>query len=243
MRIATWNLDRAKPRPGARLSALKEAMAEVAADIWVLTETWLSLSPGPEYALVAQSENASDRDAAEGEVWCAVWSRLPGAAVRLSAEPDRTAAAQLTRDDGSRVLVYGTVLPWGSDKRRSPMMGADAFVASLEAQSSEWGTLTSSHPEVPLVIVGDFNQDLALAHYYGSRRGAEALRAALVRHELQCLTGDERDPLLPVPHVASIDHICVPRPWSGQTGAWPAPEKFDRRISDHYGAWATVACP
>ena len=59
MRLATWNL--ARPRPGSvRASRLLTHVALVDADVWVLTETHLAVSPGPSFRLAACSTAAPD---------------------------------------------------------------------------------------------------------------------------------------------------------------------------------------
>ncbi len=75
MRIATWNLGRCRAGASPRAGKLLALMTHVAADVWVLTETWRDFSPGPGYQLVAHSVDAADRNAARGECWVAVWSQ------------------------------------------------------------------------------------------------------------------------------------------------------------------------
>jgi hypothetical protein len=117
LRIATWNLMRARPGGSTRIRALVSLMEDSGVDIWVLTETHRELSPCPEYACVAHSADVPDREAASGECWVAIWSRLPAEPLRLEAEPDRTAAARVITSTGAPLLAVGTVLPWLSDRR------------------------------------------------------------------------------------------------------------------------------
>lgn len=49
IRIATWNLERCSPRAWRKAPAQDARMAEVHADVWVLTETFTSRSPGDGY--------------------------------------------------------------------------------------------------------------------------------------------------------------------------------------------------
>jgi len=171
LRLATWNLARTNPRSTARIQTLQSHMATINADIWILTETWKQIAPPPEHHLVATSTPAPDRESAAGERWTTIWSRHPAQALTLAAEPDRTAAALITPPNSRPIIVYGTVLPWLSDQRRAPVTGGDAFIASLAAQSEEWRDLRTKHLTTGLIVAGDFNQDLAEKHYYGSGRG------------------------------------------------------------------------
>ncbi len=242
MRVATWNLARAKPFGRARADAMRRHMEAVDADVWVLTETWQGFAPSPEHAMIACSEPAADRDAPDGECWVAIWSRLPAAPVELAGEPDRCAATRVTEPGGRSWICVGTVLPWLSDPRRRPVTGSAAFVAGLAEQSANWRRLAERDSDAALIVAGDFNQDLADRHYYGSKAGRAALRQALERCDLVCLTAGERDPLRSRPGRASIDHICVSRrriTGREEVGAWPEGD-LPPSLTDHYGAWMAL---
>jgi hypothetical protein len=49
VRIATWNLERPSLRSWKRLPRQRTRMAEIDADIWILTETRASISPAEGY--------------------------------------------------------------------------------------------------------------------------------------------------------------------------------------------------
>jgi len=55
MRIATWNVERPKPRGWKIAPAQLRRMAEVDADVWVLTETHVDHQPSREHAHAAFS--------------------------------------------------------------------------------------------------------------------------------------------------------------------------------------------
>lgn len=150
-------------------------------------------------------------------------------------------------EDGRAILIVGTVLPWLSDTRHSPLRGAEAFCARLGEQAAEWRALASAHPDAALCVAGDFNQDLAERHYYGSATGRTALRRALDDAELRCLTGGARDPLLRYPGQASVDHICVSTSLVADAdvavGSWPEPPLSRGRLTDHFGVYADLPVP
>lgn len=242
VRIATWNLARANPhaRSSTRLYALQSHMSAIDADIWVLTETWQQIAPSPAHRLIAYSVAAPDRDSGAGECWTSIWSRHPGQPIPLAAEPERTAAARIVLPGGRPFIVYGTVLPWLSDQRQAPVTGKQAFLDSLAAQSAEWAALKAKYADSALLIAGDFNQDLADKHYYGSGAGREALRTCLVQNELKCLTAGDQDPLASESGRASIDHIVVSQDVEASALAyWPEGE-LPRTLTDHYGVWADL---
>jgi hypothetical protein len=245
MRIATWNLARA--RPGSRRAGLlQEYMAAVEADIWVLTETWKELSPGPGYECVTVSCPAGDRESAGGECWVAVWAKssLRGEPL-ITADPERTAAMRIDLFCHPPLVVFGTVLPWLSDARAPKgLRGATAFLSALDMQYADWNRLRAAIPGAALCVAGDFNQDLVDWHYYGSARGKTALRTVLELSGLTCLTAGTADPLARYRGRASIDHICVSSELEGMVPrlmSWPALEEVGPKLTDHFGVVADLS--
>ncbi|MGB3790023.1 MAG: endonuclease/exonuclease/phosphatase family protein [Phormidesmis sp.] len=234
MRLATWNINRCRPNATTRASALRKGMRHVNADVWVLTETHVEFSPGPDFSLLTHSADAPDRNAENGECWVAIWSRLAGSSIQLTADCERVAAAMI-----SGCAVIGTVLPWLSDSREPTLKGETLFRARLSEQSEDWRRLRTGGA---LCVAGDFNQDLLPAgHYYGSKGGRTALREALLSCELECLTSGDDDPLY-APKRANIDHICVHkmRPVNyPRSSAWPPIGQLNG-ITDHYCIYADI---
>lgn len=234
MRLATWNLNRCRPN-ATRANALRKGMNHVNADVWVLTETNVEFSPGADFDLLAHSADAPDRNAENGECWVAIWSRLAGSSIQMTADCERVAAAMI-----SGCAVVGTVLPWLSDSRDSKLTGEALFRARLSEQAEDWRQLRTGGA---FCVAGDFNQDLLPAgHYYGSRGGRAALREALLSCELDCLTGGNNDPLSCAPGRANIDHICVHQmlPISyPRSSAWPPIGQLNG-ITDHYCIYADI---
>jgi hypothetical protein len=236
--LATWNL--ARPfKPGARRNSLiADHMGRVAADVWILTETHDSITPWPDLGGV--STNGSDRPSAPGERWVTLWTRFPLEPLPTTSDPVRSVAARIFPPQSVPLIVYGTVLPWlGSKWRGISSVDGEAFAAALETQASDWRALTNAYPDHDLVVAGDFNQDLANSHYYGSRANRQRLRDALERAGLLALTAGEKDPVrAQSAPLACIDHICLSagsrwRPTA--TYRWPDHPKPDRRLSDHFG--------
>jgi len=149
-------------------------------------------------------------------------------------------AARIVPTGGAPIIVYGTVLPWlGGSWRGIAARNGAAFSAALEAQASDWLALRSAHPDHDLLVAGDFNQDLAHSHYYGSRANRQKLVAALERCGLDALTAGDGDPIRSSSSpCACIDHICISSParWQSTTvRRWPAQPRPDPRLSDHFG--------
>jgi endonuclease/exonuclease/phosphatase family metal-dependent hydrolase len=245
MRIATWNLQNVS-ETNAKRGAIQQHIANINADIWVLTETDTKLKPGAGYQLVAHSSLAApDRNGKRGAVWTAIWTRLQADCIDLSADPERTAAALIHPKAGAPVLVYGTVLPWRSDTRREPLMGGPAFCEVIDKQADEWTELIIKirhlHPGARLCVAGDFNQAWENAEY-GTALGRDKLVEVMKdqRHPLVCATG-EKDPLPSAVNRPTIDHICISAPVTDFTvGYWPVRPAELEGLSDHYGLWLDV---
>ena len=212
--------------------------------MWVLTETHDSISPGPGFGRAATA--GADRPGDSGERWTAIWSRFPIEALPPTSDPIRAVAARVVPPDGAPLIVYGTVLPWlGSPWREFAAANGRAFAEALEVQARDWRALRESNPDHDIVVAGDFNQDLADTHYYGSRANRHSLLLALERAELVALTAGRNDPVRrDSSPCACIDHICISKRARWQPGArrrWPDVRKPDRGLSDHFGTTIELA--
>jgi endonuclease/exonuclease/phosphatase family metal-dependent hydrolase len=132
------------------------------------------------------------------------------------------------------------VLPWlGSKWRGIASAGGAAFAAALKAQACDWKALKNAYPDHDVIIAGDFNQDLADTHYYGSRANRKRLVDALEQAGLVALTASNNDPVrTQSPPLACVDHICMSAGSRWRATAahrWPDYQKPDRRLSDHFG--------
>lgn len=252
MKIATWNLERALPR-SMQAERQRQWLSRINADIWILTETHLGITPGDGYYSTASG--LSDRPGADGERWVQIWVK-GGELVSLETmDEDHTAAALLTLDQGQRWVLYGTVLPelrqswrWSKTGQKGPVQPAaqgQAFAAALAAQQADWKRLRAAFPEAGLIVAGDFNQDLNALNYYGSRRNKQVLRQALDSVRLICYTAGENDPvhrLINGQH-SNTDHICLTQnPPVHLLNAFVWPQNLDelRGLSDHFGVGVEV---
>jgi hypothetical protein len=244
MKIATWNLARVRPTNTQRCAEIVRWLDAVDADVWVLTETHDSVSPGPGYSAVTTAQ--PDRPGEPGERWATIWSRLPIEPLPPTRDVARSVAALVRPTTGHPLVIYGTVLPWlGSPWRDFAADNGVAFRAALAAQLADWITLVGQFPDGDLCVIGDFNQDLSRRYYYGSRANRTALLDALRTVGLFALTADPTDPVRAVARDrASIDHICVParvvQQGSPRLEVWPSGAAPDRRLSDHYGVAADL---
>ncbi|WP_449287799.1 endonuclease/exonuclease/phosphatase family protein [Marinobacter salarius] len=241
MKIGNWNLERVLPSQ-RRCSSMRAHLLRIDADIWVLTETHELVGPGSEYSSVMSGE--PDRQSEPGEHWAGIWSRHP--IMHLPSFVSDIAlctAAYIEHPDMGEIVVYAMVLPWGGSKWRSfDSAHGVAFAEALNTYVGDWQKLRAAFPKALHIVAGDFNQDLAPYHYYGSKKQRGLLEAALAAPDIRmtALTAEANDPVDwdRKERKACIDHICVsesPGLRVGKTTRWPESGKPDPGLSDHVG--------
>ncbi len=212
-------------------------LIQVAADLPVLTETHDGFNPG--YKNHCSSADGLGCNAGDGLRWATLWSNDTLDVLKTS-DDLHTVAARVMPQNAKPFIVYATVLPWlGSKWRDYPSTDGVAFQEALNLQKADWLEIRKAYPDDELFVLGDFNQDLASFHYYGSKKNRLALENALLESGLIALTAGENDPIARPPSVcACIDHICMLRESRWQltsTERWPDEEKPPKSLSDHFG--------
>lgn len=212
--------------------------AAAGADIWFLTETHEDVEPSKGFFSCLSS--SPDRASKERERWVGIWSRWPIESLdSYSSDSARCAVGRIADSPMGEVILYSTVLPWTNEWRGIPGVGGQAFEAALALQKGDWLPLSQDFPNATLIVAGDFNQDLAPWHYYGSKRKRSLLESALVECNLVALTSGLDDPIArdSAPMVC-IDHICISAgsDWVlDSTTRWPDAPKPVVSLSDHFG--------
>jgi hypothetical protein len=241
MKIATWNVNR--PVDAARSVAIRVEIDKIAADILVLTEAHDGFNPG--FSFSCSSAPGRDGNYPHLHRWVTIWSNNRLEKVATS-DDKRTTAARIFPSEGAPFLIYGTVLPWDGDNWHDyPSTGGVAFGEALKVQVSDWKILHCQYPNDDLFVLGDFNQDLAITPYRGTKVTRGMLSVALSDCGLVALTAGERDPVRrDSPRFACIDHICAfsnSRWRSEKTERWPDTTKPPKGLSDHFGVAVTLA--
>ncbi|HEY6378982.1 MAG TPA: endonuclease/exonuclease/phosphatase family protein [Candidatus Dormibacteraeota bacterium] len=233
MRIATWNVDRGRAG-GKGFCDILEVVRDIGADIWILTEAPVSVDIPSTVAFRSMPESPNGEG---NDVWTAVHVSTSARANRcaLSSHP-LTAAVEVDLGP-QRLLIYGSVLPWGTAAPYLPTgvgghhAGTALFLHVLKQQVREIEMVRMHRPDRHLVFAGDFNQALDGPLSGGSRDGQVALRSALGRLRLVAATADQPHSL---PGMKSIDHICVPSSWVVRAVTTIQPRNSaGRPISDH----------
>jgi endonuclease/exonuclease/phosphatase family metal-dependent hydrolase len=233
MRIGTWNVEYGR---GLERNERRRALMEsYDADVWVLTESHDSLSPGPEYQPVhsAQRPQASNpTQVVDGSRWVSIWTRLPILSVETDlADPKRTAAC-LVELGGCRLVVFGTVLPWYRDTECPTGMAAE-----LERQGPNWSGLATAHGAY-CCVAGDFNVNIGGDHYYGSKASKAAVAEQLNKTGLTAVTGYDR-----AGRSDLIDHIALSNDLAPATKVVCIFDPIDDKpgkLSDHRGVVVDV---
>jgi hypothetical protein len=238
--VATWNLER-PPVRSTKLSAILSRIDTVAADVWVLTESRTSLKPVDGYQGInspAHSPRLNDP-----ERWVSIWSRWPirSASIRQSF----WSATALVDTEFGRVVVHGVVLPYRNEK--NPDGGRlriwDEFSKELMLQGDDWAALRREYPGVPLVLAGDFNQNLDRQRWYGNADTRRALGVALKGADLSCLTAADMVESGKLKQNHLVDHICVSADLRGnvEVDCWEPVNGDGVRMSDHPGVVARLS--
>lgn len=244
MRVATWNVERPKAVDHRKNPFLLSRIAELDADIWVLTETHDCISPGPGYTAVSTTEFAGGRP---GERKTTIWSRHP--ARPLPTFDSAIATCAEVQAGGASFLVYGTVIPYHAN--RGPTGAArnwEEHHRSIPLHGEDWRRLRSRFPDHRVIVAGDFNQSRDGRRYswggqwYGTAKGRDLLTRELEQSGLVCVTEDD---LVAQALVATsvIDHICLDRVTAMQVvavGAWEPGEGEGVRLSDHSGVYVDL---
>jgi hypothetical protein len=225
VRIGTWNVEYAR---GEEKNARRRALILGAeADIWVLTETHDDLDLRPTHVPISTTQRETGR---LGGRWTTIWSRFPVLSVIPTRDPGRTVAA-LLQAPREQIVVFGTVLPWHSD--RGPDGDARNWQEQYRVtgeQSEEWERLAHEFPDAALCVAGDLNMNLAGKHRYGTIKGRALLRDGFLRANLDCATSTVEG----LSH-APIDHVVIDSARCGGTrtvAAWEGTHD-GIRLSDH----------
>ncbi|MCJ2132784.1 endonuclease/exonuclease/phosphatase family protein [Methylobacterium sp. J-026] len=235
MRIGTWNVEYAA---GADKNLLRRAvLQEHDCDVWVLTETHDELVPSAAHEPIHSDQRRTGRP---GGRWASIWTRYPVQQRLEVVDPRRTVAALVQAPTGP-LIVFGTVMPWGSDRGDAepgtPVRAWSELHRVVLQQGQEWAVLQRQHPAADLCVAGDLNMNLGGRHYSGSALGRRLLREAMAVCALFCATETE---CVPAGKLANppIDHVLLPVAWKPRAkvvAAWEGKTGSDPRLSDHSG--------
>lgn len=238
VRVATWNLQRHSSRAWSKAPRQRERMEAVAADIWVLTETFVDRSPGDEFDGVFSPPHP-DRRPNPNERWTAIWSRWPITSLNDPHPHRRGSLAAVVTSPIGPVIVYGTVIAYHLERFHDdgrPARAWEVHAAEVERQVREWQRLRDLHPSVPLIVAGDFNQARSGRRWsYGTGAARQAVTEGLARAGMRCLTETDLVETGAISDRSHVEHICVTDDLEpvGPLHAWDRFDDHGRELSDH----------
>lgn len=245
-RIATWNLER--PKTGTEKSKLALAkIVEINADILVLTETSDAINLTEIYPFSISSESY---ERTPTEHWVTVCSKWEISEQIKTFDNFRTASGIVCTPFGN-LIVFGTIIPYhmaGVSGERYGSLGFKTWEfheKDLIAQGENWKKLLKES-NLPLMVIGDFNQTRGTSKGYGTQKVRDQLTGILKNLEMTCVTevdftGDylTKDPRTGRTR-SNIDHICISNSLINRmngynVGAWDHFTREGKYMSDHNG--------
>jgi len=234
-RIATWNLERPKPKGIAKNSKRLEKIREIDADVWVLTETSAVISLVG-YASVASERYPDYHSESSKENYVTIWSRWPILRRIPTFDPYLTVGAEVYSPVGP-MIVFGTIITYANDSGPNGTSHRwEEHRKSIQAHDADWQRLRNEFPDHLFCIAGDFNQSRDGSGWYEDAESLKKLTSALEHSSLVCVTEDDMQ--AKGLSRASIDHICLSQTLATQVTqvtAWEGTSTDGCRMSDHSG--------
>jgi len=249
VKIATWNLRRPS-KLDARLERLLRKVREVDADIWILTETHDVAVPGNEYR--AHSSTQLGGIFVDGERRTTVWSRLPIVS-EVPVADHHTAACIEVETPLGKMIVYGTVLPYGNagtnyayqsgGRLHEGRKAWEVHCESIAEHEHDLRRIVDQFPNHIISFGGDLNQSRdgrrwTTGEWYGTKSGRELLSQSLANVGLKCVTEQDFVESGHLTNKSSIDHLCISKSISTQVTsvtAWETTASDDKPDTDHNG--------
>jgi hypothetical protein len=111
------------------------------------------------------------------------------------------------------------------------------YYGQIGRQVAEWQALRGLHPDAPLVVAGDFNQDRDGSGWYGTRHGRDLLTRALDDAGLTCVTDEDVVATGKLRASRLVDHIAICDRWANLPAAhltcWEKTDHDGIHLSDH----------
>lgn len=238
IRVATWNLERRSVRAWSKVPGQQRRMNVVNADIWVLTETFTNRTPGEDFT-GAFSPPHPDRRPDPQERWTPIWSRFPITVLDDPAPHRRGTVAALVETPVGPLIVYGCVIAYGHEPRHDDGRSARAWevhAVEVERQRADWLRLRELHPDVSLVVAGDFNQGRSGRRWsYGTNAARQAVTDGLTAAGLSCWTEVDLVESGAISEPSHVEHICASTDLHqiGAIRAWDRIDETGTALSDH----------
>lgn len=239
LRIATWNLDRPTRNHRKKSQARLDRLKEVAADIWILTETDQSI--GIEGHSRFATISPSDKSYSASEAYAAIHCRFAMRAVPDTRfDPQFAVCVEIPESPLGPLLVCGSIITYRNDGVAEGQARVwERHRQAAAGQVADWAELRRRYPSHMLVVAGDFNQALDGKGAYRDRESTKILWDGFASAELRCLTATDFVLEEKTATRHSIDHIAISKPalrdheWI--VSAWEGTDQSGVKLSDHNG--------
>jgi exonuclease III len=212
MKIATWNL--ARPRKGSdKINAILATIAELDADILVLTETIQSIDPGPQYTGFHTTKPRESYYRGD-ERRVSIYSKYDYYEEIATYRSDTSICVHLDTPLGP-LAVYGTMM---GEEDNDP----EQFSSELEKQLQDFERIGK---ENNLCICGDLNRSFSDNPDFTEKR-KRALTRCFAKNNLQNLTSGFSENSDQIILSKSIENNCKVRAEKWNVG---------KTMSDHLG--------
>lgn len=247
-KIANWNLERPKSKTEKTKLAI-EKIQEVNADIIVLTETSKSVDLSEIYPFQISTLSY---ERTPNEHWVTIWSKWEVVKQIETFDNFRTVSGIIKAPFGN-ISVFGTIIPYHQAGVSGIRYGNlnykiwEYHEKDLYEQSENWEKLLETE-QLPLFVIGDFNQSRFNNQGYGTPKVRQILTDLLTKLDLKCVTEIDFSEkyLTEDPKKGkirnNIDHICVSNNLLNQmityeVGAWNHFTEQGKFMSDHNGVY------
>lgn len=249
IRIANWNIERPLT-VNKKTTLVLNKIIEINADVIVLTESSNAIDLTNIYPF---SQSTLSYPRTPNEHWVSIWSKYPITNKINTFDEYRTTSC-IIETPFPKIIIYGTIIPYhmaGVSGIRYGNLNLKPWQFhedDLYKQAEDWKIIKNQFNDLPLFIVGDFNQTRGTNEGYGTKKVRDVLTDILTNNNLICLT-EQKDieSFLSVNNKTgkkrkNIDHICSSIPFiqkikSYNVGAWDYFNADNVNLSDHNGVY------
>jgi exonuclease III len=218
MKILTWNLQ----RPKASNQDILDKLAELDADILILTETNSAINPGGEYSFVSTKPLEKGFDGIDykfGEKRTMIWSKFQFKTENNTYDGFTSVCVKVKTEFGL-LKVYGTIIGvFGGIGER--------FKSDLKNQIEDFENFSLGNH---FCIAGDLNVTFS-GRVYPSHDARNKLNSIFQKLDVQNLTGELEN---------NVDHIVLSKKFlynkTWKTDVW----NEDKKLSDHIGICVSI---
>ena len=244
-KIATWNLDEASTTNKTRAGCQIEKLANIDADILILTETSQEIDLAKYGYNCIQNLEKNEY----GKFYSVIWSKYE-IVKRISTYDEATAVCcKIVLPNRNDIIIYGTIITYLSDKGSEGISkyGEEHYKEILR-QGEDWSNIIKKYSPKLFCLAGDFNQPRDGSSWYSAKaankRGIEALTGELNKNNLTCLTDKDFFKSGELQDRHSVDHICLTKNtyqmhhvgvWQGSYGI------ANKKLSDHNGVFVEIS--